>query len=250
MVGCLYRRLCGGLSCFYTFLGRFDRPFGGGFYRFSCASGRLFYCLFRLPFCSYGLGRGIGNSGTVSPTMADGRAATTRIRLRLLLLGSFHRPFRLKIGNLILCLDDILLCGLHTFLPLLIKLMDTLVLYAVSRIGHLIGSVLGGRAFLRIIALLRLVLCFGIGRFHTLRSNRRLVNGLYRTLDRISGLYIRHTKPPFPEVLRSYQDTFFATTTSLPFWAEYSQVERVMSLSPYFALTPVSYRASSLHFPI
>ena len=37
--------------------------------------------------------------------------------------------------------------------------------------------------------------------------------------------------------------------TSLPFCAEYSQVERVMSLSPYSAVTPVSYKASSLHFP-
>ena len=32
----------------------------------------------------------------------------------------------------------------------------------------------------------------------------------------------------------------FATTTSLPFVREYSQVERVRSLSPYLAVTPVS----------
>ena len=34
-----------------------------------------------------------------------------------------------------------------------------------------------------------------------------------------------------PEDLRSNQPTFFATTTSLPFCAEYSQVERVMTVS-------------------
>lgn len=65
----------------------------------------------------------------------------------------------------------------------------------------------------------------------------------------ISGFNISHRKPPFPEDLRSNQPTFFATTTSLPFCAEYSQVERVMSLSPYSAVTPVLYKASSLHFP-
>ena len=67
--------------------------------------------------------------------------------------------------------------------------------------------------------------------------------------DRIFGFYISHRKPPFPEDLRSNQPTFFATTTSLPFCAEYSQVEMVMSLSPYSAVAPVSYKASSLHFP-
>ena len=51
--------------------------------------------------------------------------------------------------------------------------------------------------------------------------------------------------------LENYKSKSFyeklATTTSLPFCAEYSQVERVMSLSPYSAVTPVSYKASSLH---
>ena len=65
-------------------------------------------------------------------------------------------------------------------------------------------------------------------------------NSFNRAFDRISGLYISHRKPPFPEDLRSSQSAFFATTTSLPFWAEYSQVDRVMSLSPYSAVTPVS----------
>ncbi len=38
---------------------------------------------------------------------------------------------------------------------------------------------------------------------------------------------------------------FFATTTMRPFLCEYSQVESVSSLSPYRAVTPVSYSARS-----
>ena len=216
------------MSRLNAFLGRFDRTFGREFYRLSCTSGRLLDCLFCLRFCSHGLSVNIGSS----------------------LFCRFHCPFGLKIGNTVLCLDDIFLCGLHTFLTLLIKLVYAFLRHTLGGIGHLIRSVLGSRAFIDIIALFRLVLCLGISGFHTLRSNSGFVNGLNRTLDRISGLYISHTKPPFPEVLRSHQDTFFATTTSLPFCAEYSQVESVISLSPYSALTPVSYRASSLHLAI
>lgn len=44
----------------------------------------------------------------------------------------------------------------------------------------------------------------------------------------------------FPGRARPYASSSFATTTILPFVREYSQVERVMSLSPYSAVTPVS----------
>ena len=112
--------------------------------------------------------------------------------------------------------------------------------------GYLVGGVLGGRAFLRIIALLRLFLGLGVGGFHALRSDSRLVDSLDGAFDRIPCLNLCHREPPFRRyavssgVWRSNQSTFFATTTSLPFWAEYSQVDRVMSLSPYSAVTPVS----------
>ena len=44
----------------------------------------------------------------------------------------------------------------------------------------------------------------------------------------------------FPGRARPYSSSSFATTTIRPFVREYSQVERVMSWSPYFAVTPVS----------
>ena len=44
----------------------------------------------------------------------------------------------------------------------------------------------------------------------------------------------------FPGRARPYSSSSFATTTIRPFVREYSQVERVISWSPYSALTPVS----------
>ena len=44
----------------------------------------------------------------------------------------------------------------------------------------------------------------------------------------------------FPGQINPYSSSSFATTTIRPFVREYSQVERVMSLSPYSAVTPVS----------
>ena len=44
----------------------------------------------------------------------------------------------------------------------------------------------------------------------------------------------------FPGRARPYASIFLATTTILPFGREYSQVERVISWSPYSAVTPVS----------
>ena len=143
----------------------------------------------------------------------------------------------------------ILLRCLDCLLPLLIELVDTLVLYTVCRIRNPVSSILSGRVFISVVSLFCPFLYPHIGRLHTLTGYGGFIYGLYCAFDRISGFYISHRKPPFPEDLRSNQPTFFATTTSLPFCAEYSQVERVMSLSPYSAVTPVSYKASSLHFP-
>ena len=42
------------------------------------------------------------------------------------------------------------------------------------------------------------------------------------------------------DIVSSLSLTFFATTTMRPFCLENSQVESVMSLSPYLAVTPVS----------
>ena len=132
-------------------------------------------------------------------------------------------------------------------MPLLVKLVDAFFRDTLGRGRETVARIFGRGAFLRKITFFRFFLCLGISRFHPLRRNRRLIQCLYRAFDRISGLNISHTKPPFPEVLRSGHFSSFATTTSLPLAAEYSQVESVMSLSLYSAVTPVSYRASSLH---
>ena len=78
-------------------------------------------------------------------------------------------------------------------------------------------------------------------------SDNLIIYGHHIKGDKMFGALESYKDKGFYEQHKTIQ---FATTTSLPFRAEYSQVERVMSLSPYSALTPVSYRASSLHFSI
>ena len=119
-------------------------------------------------------------------------------------LDCFHHPFLLELKSLVLRLNNVLFRGANAFLSLLVKLIDTLGSHTLSGVGHLISGIFCGRVFLRIAALLCFILCLGISRFHTLRSNSSLINGLNCSFDRISGFNLRHTKPPFQEYSTSF----------------------------------------------
>ena len=79
------------------------------------------------------------------------------------------------------------------------------------------------------------------------RGDYIFTSGIWQTvwLEPVEKQYIFQAS--FPSTSAGGEEIFFATTTILPFVCEYSQVERVISLSPYSAETPVSYRESSLH---
>src|SRR5699024_4903243 len=94
------------------------------------------------------------------------------------------------------------------------------------------------------LCLLCAVSCPDIGPFHMLRRCHGFIQYFDILLDVAGFDRSSHRLPSFR--IWDFQ-IFLATTTSLPLVLEYSQVDRVSSLSPYVDVTPVSSRASSLH---
>ena len=81
------------------------------------------------------------------------------------------------------------------------------------------------------------VSCPDIDPFHMLRRCHGFIQYFDILLDVAGFDRSSHRLPSFR--IWDFQ-IFFATTTSLPLVLEYSQVDRVSSLSPYVAVTPVS----------
>ena len=189
MLGCFDSCLRGSLCSLNAFLGGLDRAFCGRLDRLFCISGggldRLFALLSgldKLRFCPLGA---IGSRGTACSPVTDLQAV-------VMLFGGFCRLFLFICRYFILCLADIFPCFLDRLLTLLVELVDTLVLDTVSSVGKPVGGIFRSRAFIGVIALFRLILCFCISGLHTLGSNGGFVYGLYCAFDRISGFYIRH----------------------------------------------------------
>src|SRR5699024_1930980 len=126
---CLFRISDGGLDCLFSLL--------------SCLYQRICRCL-----VSFRLHRNVGNRGTARCPVSDQRAVLFCKCLCFFLLGSFCRPFCLKIGKFILCLSDILPCRRHTFLSLIIELVDALVPDTPRSMGNLVGGIFRRGIFL------------------------------------------------------------------------------------------------------
>lgn len=94
--------------------------------------------------------------------------------------------------KIVLCLGDILLGVFYTLAAELIQPVGNFVRRRFRPGQSAVGGVFFGRGFRRKNAVLRLVLGADIGVLHPLGGHRRLVNHLYRSLDRISRLDVGH----------------------------------------------------------
>ena len=77
-------------------------------------------------------------------------------------------------------------------------------------------------------------------------SHRRV---LFCSLPIITAFF-RFVKGENENFLERPGHFFLATTTNRPLSTWYEQVTRVISLSPYWAVTPVSYKALDLNWPM
>ena len=138
MLGCFNSRLRGSLCSLNAFLGGLDCAFCGRLDRLFCISGgglnRLFALLSGLdklrfcPLCT------IGSRGTACSPVTDLQAV-------VILFGGFCRLFLLVGRYFFLCLADIFPCFFDRLLPLLVKLVDTLVLDTVSSVRKPVGGI-------------------------------------------------------------------------------------------------------------
>ena len=160
---------------------------------------------------------------------------------RRLLLGLFFRLFGcgFPLLDFLLDLGDVLLGRLNPLAALFIKLMDRFMGDIIHPSGKAVGRILTGgtSSAYRLWSALSLVRIYAS--FIRSEATAALSIALMPFSQKLLFYTLPMASPPSPGG-PPYSSSSLATTTIRPLVREYSQVERVMSWSPYSAVTPVS----------